>query len=139
MACARPSSIGGSQNRFSPAGNPIGASIPFGAKQQLTVVGVVEQARMYDVHQDGRPQLYISAEDWQYRPLNYIVRASHITNDALTEREVTVLRLVTMGKANKEVAYEFGLAEKTIKAHLKTIFSRDRRIPLGALARCNRR
>ena len=48
--------------------------------------------------------------------------ASHITNDPLTEREVTVLRLVAMGKANKQVASELGLAEETIKAHLKTIF-----------------
>jgi DNA-binding NarL/FixJ family response regulator len=48
--------------------------------------------------------------------------ASHIANDPLTEREVTVLRLVAMGKANKQVAYELGLAEETIKAHLKTIF-----------------
>jgi DNA-binding NarL/FixJ family response regulator len=48
--------------------------------------------------------------------------ASHIANDPLTEREVTVLRLVALGKANKQVAYELGLAEETIKAHLKTIF-----------------
>jgi DNA-binding NarL/FixJ family response regulator len=48
--------------------------------------------------------------------------ASHIANDPLTEREVTVLRLVAMGKANKQVAHELGLAEETIKAHLKTIF-----------------
>jgi DNA-binding NarL/FixJ family response regulator len=48
--------------------------------------------------------------------------ASHIANDPLTAREVTVLRLVAMGKANKQVAYELGLAEETIKAHLKTIF-----------------
>jgi DNA-binding NarL/FixJ family response regulator len=33
-----------------------------------------------------------------------------------------VLRLVAMGKANKQVASELGLAEETIKAHLKTIF-----------------
>ena len=33
-----------------------------------------------------------------------------------------MLRLVARGKANKQVAYELGLAEETIKAHLKTIF-----------------
>jgi DNA-binding NarL/FixJ family response regulator len=48
--------------------------------------------------------------------------ASHITADPLTEREITVLRLVALGKANKQVASELGLAEETIKAHLKTIF-----------------
>jgi putative ABC transport system permease protein len=60
--------------QFFPTGNPIGATIPFGDKQQLTVVGVIEQARMYDVHQDGRPQLYLRAEDWEYRTLNYVLR-----------------------------------------------------------------
>lgn len=48
--------------------------------------------------------------------------ASHIAADPLTEREVTVLRLVATGKGNKQVASELGLAEETIKAHLKTIF-----------------
>jgi DNA-binding NarL/FixJ family response regulator len=48
--------------------------------------------------------------------------AAHIANDPLSEREMTVLRLVAMGKANKQVADELGLAEETIKAHLKTIF-----------------
>ena len=59
---------------FFPGGNPIGATIPFGEKQQLTVVGVVDHARMYDVHRHGRPQLYLRAEDWQYRTLNYTIR-----------------------------------------------------------------
>ena len=57
----------------SPTGSPIGATIPFGEKQQLTVVGVVDHARLCDVHRDGRPQLYMRAEDWQYRTLNYAV------------------------------------------------------------------
>src|SRR5262245_20685652 len=50
--------------------------------------------------------------------------ASHIVNDALTEREVTVLRLVAMGKSNKQVAGELGLADETVKAYLKNIFSK---------------
>lgn len=48
--------------------------------------------------------------------------ASHIANDPLTDREVTVLRLVAKGNGNKQVASALGLAEETIKAHLKTIF-----------------
>ena len=40
----------------------------------MTIVGVVEQARLDDVHQDGRPQLYIRTEDWGFRPLSFVVR-----------------------------------------------------------------
>jgi len=50
--------------------------------------------------------------------------ASHIANDPLSEREVAVLQLVALGKANKQVAYELGLAEETVKAHLKAIFAK---------------
>jgi putative ABC transport system permease protein len=62
--------------QFFPAGDPLGATIPYGQRgaQPLTVVGVVEQARLYDVHQDGRPQLYVRAEDWGYRTLHFVLR-----------------------------------------------------------------
>jgi putative ABC transport system permease protein len=44
---------------------------------QLTIVGVVEQARMYDLHRDGRPQVYVRAEDWDFgrRGLAFVVRS----------------------------------------------------------------
>jgi putative ABC transport system permease protein len=63
-------------SRFFPTGNPLGARIPFGndGKQSLTIVGVVDQARLYDVHQDGRPQLILRAEHWGYRTLFYTLR-----------------------------------------------------------------
>ena len=50
--------------------------------------------------------------------------ATHVASESLSEREVTVLRLVAVGKANKEIARDLGLAEETIKAHLKTIFAK---------------
>lgn len=40
----------------------------------------------------------------------------------LTEREITVLRLVASGLTNKEVANSLELSEKTIKNHLGNIF-----------------
>jgi DNA-binding NarL/FixJ family response regulator len=42
----------------------------------------------------------------------------------LTEREREVLRLVTRGLPNKLIARELGISEKTVKAHLTTIFQR---------------
>jgi putative ABC transport system permease protein len=56
--------------RFFPTGTPIGASIPFVQGKSLRVVGVVKQTRLANVHEDGRPQLFIRAEDWvRYMPV----------------------------------------------------------------------
>jgi DNA-binding NarL/FixJ family response regulator len=40
----------------------------------------------------------------------------------LTEREITVVRLVATGQTNKEVANSLELSEKTVKNHLGNIF-----------------
>ncbi len=50
-------------SRFFPTGTPIGAAIPFRGKS-LRIVGVVKQPRLSALHEDGRPQLFIRAEDW---------------------------------------------------------------------------
>jgi putative ABC transport system permease protein len=49
--------------QFFPTGTPIGASIPFKGKS-LTIAGVVKQPRLSNLHEDGRPQLFIRAEAW---------------------------------------------------------------------------
>lgn len=45
-----------------------------------------------------------------------------LVDHGLTEREITVLRLVASGQTNKEVANSLELSEKTIKNHLGNIF-----------------
>ncbi len=42
----------------------------------------------------------------------------------LTERETDVLRLVARGRANKEIAADLGIGEKTIKTHVSNILSK---------------
>jgi DNA-binding NarL/FixJ family response regulator len=42
----------------------------------------------------------------------------------LTDREREVLQLVTRGLSNKLIARELGISEKTVKAHLTTVFQR---------------
>src|SRR5262249_33410835 len=49
--------------RFFPDSNAIGATIRWG-ERSLTIVGVVNQARLYDVHADGRPQILFRADDF---------------------------------------------------------------------------
>jgi DNA-binding NarL/FixJ family response regulator len=50
--------------------------------------------------------------------------AVHALDDALTEREVAILRLVADGHANKQIAWQLSLSTDTIKAQLKTVFDK---------------
>ena len=50
--------------------------------------------------------------------------ALHVVDESLSERETAVLRLVAVGKANKEIARSLGLSDETVKAHLKNIFAK---------------
>jgi DNA-binding NarL/FixJ family response regulator len=44
--------------------------------------------------------------------------------EALSEREVDVLRLLARGLANKELARDLGIAEKTVKTHVSSILGK---------------
>jgi len=48
----------------------------------------------------------------------------HKPSDILSERESEVLRLVTLGMSNKDIAEKLFLSERTIKAHLTNIFNK---------------
>jgi two-component system, NarL family, response regulator LiaR len=50
--------------------------------------------------------------------------------EQLSERETDVLRLVAVGKANKEIARELGIGEKTVKTHVSSILAK-----LGLMSR----
>ena len=50
--------------------------------------------------------------------------AAHALDDPLTLREIAILRLVAEGHANKQIAARLNLSVETIKAQLKTIFSK---------------
>jgi DNA-binding NarL/FixJ family response regulator len=50
--------------------------------------------------------------------------AEHVADDALTDREIEVLRLVAVGTPNKVIAAELSLAEATVKTHMKSILSK---------------
>jgi NarL family two-component system response regulator LiaR len=44
--------------------------------------------------------------------------------EKLTERETDVLRLLALGRANKEIALELGIGEKTVKTHVSSILAK---------------
>jgi DNA-binding NarL/FixJ family response regulator len=51
-------------------------------------------------------------------------RAEQRQRERLTDRERQVLSLVTQGLPNKAIARRLGVSEKTVKAHLTTVFTR---------------
>lgn len=50
--------------------------------------------------------------------------ADHATDDALTEREIDVLRLIGAGNANKQIADQLSIGEATVKSHVTNILSK---------------
>jgi DNA-binding NarL/FixJ family response regulator len=56
--------------------------------------------------------------------------AEHAADDALTAREIDVLRRVGSGNSNKQIAVQLAISEGTVKAHMKSILpklgARDR-------------
>lgn len=50
--------------------------------------------------------------------------SAHLGEATLTEREVRVLDLVAQGQSNKQIASQLHVAEETVKAYLRTIFSK---------------
>jgi DNA-binding NarL/FixJ family response regulator len=50
--------------------------------------------------------------------------AEHATDEALTSRELAVLRLVAGGNANKEIAGQLLISEETVKSHMTNILAK---------------
>lgn len=46
------------------------------------------------------------------------------TDSVLTERELEILQLASLGERNKEIAYKLGITERTVKAHLQSIYQK---------------
>jgi DNA-binding NarL/FixJ family response regulator len=50
--------------------------------------------------------------------------AAHVTDDALSPRELQVLKRVAAGNSNRLVAAQLDVSEDTVKAHMKNIMSK---------------
>jgi putative ABC transport system permease protein len=77
--------------RFFPVGNAIGATIRWG-ERSFTIIGVFNQARLYDIHADGRPQILVRAE-LGFRPLFYVMRTTREPHSLLPEVQSAVHRI----------------------------------------------
>jgi DNA-binding NarL/FixJ family response regulator len=52
------------------------------------------------------------------------VRTPEVAPASLSERETDVLRLIALGKANKEIAADLTIGEKTVKTHVSSILNK---------------
>ena len=52
------------------------------------------------------------------------VLADHVVDEALTSREIDVLRLIAGGNANKLIGDQLSITEETVKGYVKSIFSK---------------
>jgi DNA-binding NarL/FixJ family response regulator len=50
--------------------------------------------------------------------------ADHATDDALTAREIGVLKLIGAGNSNKQIADQLSIGEATVKSHVTNILSK---------------
>jgi len=62
----------------------------------------------------------------QYAPLDFMTAEeespSHPLADRLTPRELQVLKGLTEGKSNKQIARDLDITEPTVKLHMKTLY-----------------
>jgi DNA-binding NarL/FixJ family response regulator len=50
--------------------------------------------------------------------------AHHTADDALSDREIQVLKLVATGHSNKRIAHHLTIAEETVKGHVRSILAK---------------
>lgn len=78
--------------RFFPTGSPLGATLVQG-DDSLTVIGVLEHARLYDVHKDGRPQVYMRNDDNPSYTLSWALRTDRRPLDLVPEVRAAIGRI----------------------------------------------
>jgi putative ABC transport system permease protein len=79
--------------KFYAGANALGAPIHLSGGTPHTIVGIVDHARQYDLHQDGRPQVYIRDEDDTYGTLYFALRTRREPADVAAEARGAVRRV----------------------------------------------
>jgi two-component system, NarL family, nitrate/nitrite response regulator NarL len=90
--------------------------VPKSASQH-TLLGAVRLVMNGDVYV---PPMIL--DDTDTTRLTHFRARESTAEPVLTDRQVTVLRLVSEGSSNRNIAFELDLSEKTVKAHITAIF-----------------
>lgn len=77
---------------FFPSGGAVGAIATIG-RDTVTIAGVVDHARQYDLHRDGRPQMYLRDDDDTAGALFFAVRTNRAPTDLVGDVRAAVRRL----------------------------------------------
>ena len=83
-----------------------------------------ELARAIRTAQTGQAMIAPSVAGRLLRTLSRPRSASTVDADRLTRREREVLELIAAGRSNKRIAFELGIAEKTVKTHVGHVFAK---------------
>ena len=110
-------------------------------EDELMVKGIQLGAKGYLLKDTSREDLFRTIEsalrgDTLIKPeimmkiLNVKEKSEHKNNSnkyeqsILTEKELFIIRAVSKGYRNKEIAFDMGIAERTVKAHLTNIYNK---------------
>jgi predicted permease len=78
--------------QFYPNGDAVGQILRANG-DTLRIVGVVDHARQYDLHEDGRPQMYLRDQDDTYGTLYFALRSRRDPEDLIPDVRAVVRRL----------------------------------------------
>lgn len=110
-------------------------------EDELMIKGLALGAKGYLLKDTGRENLFRNIEsavrgetllsaDIMERVMNARMQQQEAAKPAssggglLSERETYILQCVARGFKSKEIAYELGIAERTVKAHLTSIYNK---------------
>lgn len=104
-------------------------------EDDLMFKGLQAGARGYLLKDTGRDALFntiraaargetLLSPEIMERVLNQAGEKSAEPEAAVTERELEVLRAVGEGKTSKQIAFQLGITERTVKAHLTNIYNK---------------
>ena len=117
--------------QFYPAGSPVGARIVVDGDTG-TVIGVIEHARQFDIHENGRPQVYVRNETGGFRSLSFAIKTDRAPEDLIAEVRAAVHRvdpeLAIADLRPMQAVVDASLKQQRLSAVLITGFS------LGALS-----
>jgi DNA-binding NarL/FixJ family response regulator len=104
---------------------PVTFGAEIDARHVLAAVGLV----VGDGHRELPPQIASTGIETLIAPVASVTCVSRAQPDfelieALSAREIQVLKEIAKGKANKEIATTLEISENTVKDHLKSILNK---------------